>query len=67
VVGESYFIVFLIRAWVFYDKNRAHLELGNVFVFVTPTKDWLYVGNAEALTEILQRRDDFPWLSGSMG
>jgi hypothetical protein len=67
VFGESHFTIFVIRAWVFYDRNWAHLELGNVFVFVTSIKNWLYVGDAEALTEILQRRDDFPWLSGSMG
>ena len=60
VFGESHFTRFSIRGWVYYDKNRAALELGDHFAFVTPDKIWFYVCNAETLTEVIHRRDDFP-------
>ena len=60
VFSESHFTRFSIRAWIWYDKYWAHLELGDFMVIVTPDKNWLYICNAEALTEVLQRRNDFP-------
>ena len=60
IFGQTNLTRFGIRAWIFYDKNRAHLEIGDYFVLVTPVKNWLYVCNAEAVEEILHRRQDFP-------
>lgn len=58
--GQTNLTRFGIRAWIFYDKNRAHLEIGDYFIVVTPVKNWLYVCNAEAVEEIFHRRHDFP-------
>lgn len=60
VFGESYFTRFSIRGWVYYDKNRAALELGDHFAFVTPGKIWFYVCNSETLNEVIHRYHDFP-------
>lgn len=60
IFGESHFTRFSIRGWVYYDKNRAALELGDHFAFVTPDKVWFYVCNAATLTEVIRRRNDFP-------
>ena len=45
--------------WEFYDKYRIHLRLGDAIILVTPGKNWVYICNAEAATEIFQRRNDF--------
>lgn len=45
--------------WEFYDKYRIHLRFGDSIVLVTPGKNWVYICNAEAVTEIFQRRNDF--------
>ncbi|KAL6719196.1 hypothetical protein ACLMJK_003433 [Lecanora helva] len=58
--GESHFTRFSIRGWVYYDKNRAALELGDHFVFVTPGKIWFYVCNPDTLNEVIHRFHDFP-------
>ena len=58
---------FGIRGWIFYDKSRTALELGQHYAFVTPDKIWLYVCDAQTLTEVLQRRNDFPRPLESLG
>ena len=58
--GETHFTRFSIRGWVYYDKLRAALELGDHFAFVTPDKIWFYVYNADTLNEVIHRRNDFP-------
>lgn len=60
IFGESHFTRFSIRGWVFYDKNRAALEFGGCFAFVTPDKIWFYVCDRELLADVLHRRHDFP-------
>ena len=59
IFGESHFTRFSIRGWVYYDKHRAALELGDHFAFVTPGKIWLYICDADTLNEIIHRRNDF--------
>lgn len=58
--GETHFTRFSRRGWVYYDKHRAALELGDHFAFVTPDKIWVYICNADTLNEVLHRRNDFP-------
>lgn len=59
IFGETNLTRFGIRAWIFYDKSRNHLEIGDYFTLVTPGKNWFYICNAETLNKILQRRSDF--------
>jgi hypothetical protein len=47
------------RSWEFKDKGKIHQEIGDLFVMVTPVKNWLYVCNADTLAEIMQRRNEF--------
>ncbi|TEY71422.1 hypothetical protein BOTCAL_0093g00160 [Botryotinia calthae] len=47
------------RSWEFKDKARVHLELGEIFMMVTPDKNVLYICDAETLMEIIQRRNEF--------
>ena len=58
--GFGSFIRYNWRGWEFANKNRPHLEMGDVFVVVTPVRNWLYFCNAEALVDVFQRRTDFP-------
>lgn len=53
--GSGYFTRFCYTGWEFQDKSRAHVELGDAFITVTPGKNWLYLCNAETISEILRR------------
>ncbi len=57
--GSGTFTRYCHRGWEFYDRNRTHLELGDVFMIVTPRKNILYICNAEALAEVIERRNEF--------
>lgn len=39
---------------------RAHQQLGDALLFVTPGKMYLQLCDAETVSEIFQRRSDFP-------
>ena len=58
--GNGTFTRYNWRGWEFRDKNKSHLEMGDVFVVVTPGRNWLYLCNAEALLDVFQRRTEFP-------
>ena len=45
--------------WEFGDRCQTHTELGDVFMLVTPSMNWMYVADAGLVSEIFQRRDDF--------
>jgi hypothetical protein len=59
-LGSGSFTRYNWRGWEFADKCASHLELGDVFMLVTPGRNWLYVCNADCLLDIFQRRVDFP-------
>lgn len=48
------------RGWEIPDRYRAHQELGDAFIFVTPGNSWLQLCDAEACADVFRRRDDFP-------
>lgn len=48
------------RGWEINDRYKAHQELGDALLFVTPGKMYLQLCDAEAVSEIFQRRIDFP-------
>lgn len=48
------------RGWEISDRYKAHQELGDAFIFVTPGNSWLQLCDAEACADVLRRRDDFP-------
>ena len=55
------------RGWEIWDHYRAHQELGDAIFFVTPGKNYLQLCDAEAVSEIFQRRADFPRLLEATG
>ena len=58
--SETSFVRFNWRGWEIWDRFRAHEELGNGIFFVTPGKNYLQLCDAEAVSDIFQRRLDFP-------
>lgn len=58
--GTGTFTRFNWRGWEFADKYKSHMEMGDVFMIVTPGRNWLYVCDPQALADIFQRRSDFP-------
>jgi hypothetical protein len=53
--------------WEFHDRFQTHARLGDAWMLVTPAKNWLYVADAEAVTDIFGRGQDFKrpvWMLG---
>ena len=48
------------RGWEVDDRCGSHLEMGDVYMQVTPGKNWLYICNPVTLMDIFRRRSDFP-------
>ncbi|KAL8686035.1 MAG: hypothetical protein Q9224_005574, partial [Gallowayella concinna] len=47
------------RGWEIWDRYRAHQELGDAILLVTPGKNYLQLCDAHAVSDIFQRRADF--------
>ncbi|KAI4102606.1 MAG: hypothetical protein L6R37_004319 [Teloschistes peruensis] len=47
------------RGWEIWDRYRAHEELGDAILLVTPGKNYLQLCDADAVSDIFQRRADF--------
>ncbi|KAI9718838.1 MAG: hypothetical protein M1828_006527 [Chrysothrix sp. TS-e1954] len=58
--GTGNFTRYNWRGWEIKDRNKSHLELGDIFIAVTPGRNFLHLCNAEALVDVFQRRSDFP-------
>lgn len=58
--GNGTFTRFCRWGWQTSDNGKAHLELGDAFIAVTPGKNWLYLCNPEAVLDVFQRGLDFP-------
>jgi hypothetical protein len=58
--GNGNFTRFNWRGWEFKDKYRAHEEIGDIFMLVTPGRNWIYLCNPEALLEVLKNNQRFP-------
>lgn len=57
---RSNFVRYNWRGWEVDDKAESHLEMGDVYMQVTPGGNSLYICNPDALLEIFKRRGDFP-------
>jgi hypothetical protein len=58
--GDNSFTRYNWRAWEVADRYRSHQEMGDLWVLVTPLKNWIYVNDPEALNSIFRRGTDFP-------
>ena len=57
--GSGSFTRYAHRGWDVRDRAKSFLELGDAWILVTTGKNWLYVCNADTVTELLQRRKEF--------
>ncbi|OTB18118.1 hypothetical protein K445DRAFT_308759 [Daldinia sp. EC12] len=60
VLGKNNFTRFNYRGWHEHDRTRAHDEMGEAFILVTPCHNWLYVADPVALMDMYRRGKDFP-------
>ena len=58
--GLGSFTRFDYMGWTQDDKYRIHEQFGDVIILVTPTGNELYLSAAEAVDEIMSRKNDFP-------
>lgn len=45
--------------WEYEERYQTHAELGDVWMQVTPSMNWVYVADAKLVKEIFHRREDF--------
>lgn len=57
--GSGYFSRVAYQYWEVAEKARIFLELGDAFTLVTTGRNMVYVCNAEAFVNIMQRKNDF--------
>ncbi|KAK4184521.1 cytochrome P450 [Podospora australis] len=57
---DNNFTRYNYRGWHEKDGIRAHEELGEAFVLVTPARNWFYLADPEALLNMYKRGKDFP-------
>ncbi|KAK7748118.1 hypothetical protein SLS53_001371 [Cytospora paraplurivora] len=60
ILGDNSFTRYNFRTWELHDRYKTHRELGDVFIMVTPGRNWLYIGNPDLIMEMFRRRTDFP-------
>ncbi|RWA14480.1 hypothetical protein EKO27_g558 [Xylaria grammica] len=58
--GENAFTRYNWMGWELPDRYFSHHELGDVFMLVTPGRNWLYLGHPDIVMDVTRRRDDFP-------
>ena len=65
--GSGSFTRYAHRGWDVRDRAKLFLELGDAFIPITTGNNWLYVCNAEAFAQLLQRRNEFKKAIGYKG
>ncbi|KAI1451699.1 cytochrome P450 [Annulohypoxylon moriforme] len=58
--GDNSFTRYNWRGWEVKDRYRSHSEMGDIWVLVTPFKNWVYVNDPQALMSLFRRGTDFP-------
>ncbi|KAH7304458.1 cytochrome P450 [Stachybotrys elegans] len=48
------------RGWEVADRYESHQEMGDIWVLVTPFKNWVYVNDPNALLSLFKRGTEFP-------
>lgn len=57
--GSGNFTRYQRLGWEFEDRSKTHEELGDAYMAVTPGKNWLYICDHEAISDLLLRRNEF--------
>lgn len=58
--GDNSFTRYNWRGWEVEDRYRSHTEMGDIWVLVTPFKNWVYINDPAALMSLFRRGSDFP-------
>ncbi|KAF3014750.1 hypothetical protein E8E14_009740 [Neopestalotiopsis sp. 37M] len=58
--GDNSFTRYNWRGWEVADRYRSHTEMGDIWVLVTPFKNWVYINDPAAITSMYKRGADFP-------
>ncbi|KAI1078596.1 cytochrome P450 [Whalleya microplaca] len=58
--GDNSFTRYNWRGWEIEARYRSHHEMGDIWVLVTPLKNWVYINDPEALMSVFRRGADFP-------
>ncbi len=58
--GHNSFTRYNWRGWEVEDRYRSHHEMGDIWVLVTPLRNWLYVNDPDALMSVFRRGAEFP-------
>lgn len=59
-LGDNSFTRYNWRGWEVKDRYQSHHEMGDIWVLVTPFKNWVYINNPDALMSVFRRGSDFP-------
>ncbi|KAL7628398.1 hypothetical protein AAE478_002600 [Parahypoxylon ruwenzoriense] len=59
-LGKNNFTRFNYRGWHEHDGLRSHDEMGEAFVLVTPSHNWLHLADPDSLMNMYRRGKDFP-------
>lgn len=59
-LGNNSFTRFNYRGWHEHDGTLAHDEMGEAFLLVSPSRNWLYLADPDALMNMYRRGTDFP-------
>ncbi|KAH8772005.1 putative cytochrome P450 [Diaporthe sp. PMI_573] len=60
ILGNNNFTRFNYRGWHEKDGTAAHDEMGEAFVLVTPSHNWIHLADPEAIMDLYRRGKDFP-------
>lgn len=59
-LGKNSFTRYNFRTWEMHDRCDTHHELGDVYIMVTPGRNWVYIADPDLIMEMFRRRADFP-------
>ena len=45
--------------WEFHDRFKTNQRLGDAWMLVTPNRNWLYIGQAQAASDVFSRGREF--------
>ncbi|KAI0025419.1 cytochrome P450 [Xylariomycetidae sp. FL0641] len=59
-IGDNSFTRYNWRGWEIRDRYRSHHEMGDIWILVTPFRNWVYVNDPVAIMSVFRRANDFP-------
>ncbi|KAK8098955.1 uncharacterized protein PG998_012196 [Apiospora kogelbergensis] len=57
--GDNSFTRYNWRGWEVADRWRSHHEMGDIWVLVTPLRNWVYINEPDALMSVFRRGNEF--------